>query len=104
MKKIMLKTVKTIKDKTTGHIISSEKTITEVTPRIKRVIFNKPATIVFWTDNTKTIVKCQEGDTYNEETGLALAISKKMLGKKDFYNSFNNYCYVQEKKTMSEGK
>ena len=28
-------------------------------PEIKNVIFNDPATIVFWTDGTKTVVKCQ---------------------------------------------
>ena len=29
---------------------------TPVMPEIERVIFNGPATIVFWNDNTKTIV------------------------------------------------
>ena len=29
---------------------------------IKNVIFNPPATIVFWKDGTKTIVKCGEHD------------------------------------------
>ena len=57
---------------------------------IKDVIFNKPATIVFWTDGTKTIVKCQEGDTYSKETGLSLAINKKLMGK-DFYEVFRKY-------------
>jgi hypothetical protein len=54
--------------------------------KIKNVIFNPPATIVFWTDGTKTVVKCQEGDMYDPEKGLAMAISKKALGNK------GNYC------------
>lgn len=29
-------------------------------PKVERVIFNTPATIVFWNDGTKTVVKCQE--------------------------------------------
>lgn len=33
-----------------------------VTPQIKNVIFNPPATIVFWIDGTKTVVKCQNGE------------------------------------------
>lgn len=58
-------------------------------PEIKNVIFNPPATIVFWADNTKTVVKCQEGDTYDPEKGLAMAISKKVLGNKhEYYNTF----------------
>lgn len=27
---------------------------------VERVIYNAPATIVFWTDGTKTVVKCHE--------------------------------------------
>ena len=47
---------------------------------IKKVIFNDPATIVYWTDGTKTIVKCNDGDTYSPERGLLMAIAKKFLG------------------------
>lgn len=53
---------------------------------ISKVIFNNPATIVFWADGTKTVVKCQEGDTYSRETGLATAIAKKALGNKGNFN------------------
>lgn len=53
---------------------------------IKNVIFNDPATIVLWTDGTKTVVKCQDGDTYNKEMGLAMAILKKCMGNKGNYN------------------
>ena len=58
---------------------------------IKNVIFNDPATIVFWTDNTKTVVKCQEGDVYDPEKGLAMAICKKVMGNQ------GNYCNVFKK-------
>jgi hypothetical protein len=53
---------------------------------IERVIFNDPATIVIWSDKTKTVVKCQPGDTYDPEKGLALCISKKFLGNKGNFN------------------
>ena len=49
-------------------------------PEIKKVIFNDPATIVFWADNTKTVVKCGEDEMFDPEKGLAMAISKKALG------------------------
>ena len=55
-------------------------------PSIKKVIFNYPATIVLWSDGSKTVVKCQDGDIYDPEKGLAMAISKKALGNK------GNYC------------
>lgn len=56
-------------------------------PQIKDVIFNDPATIVFWEDGTKTVVKTMEGDKFDPHTGLAQAISKKALSdnyKKEF--------------------
>ena len=46
----------------------------------KPPIFNPPATICYWTDGTKTVVKCQEEDTYSPEAGLALCYMKKVLG------------------------
>ena len=66
-------------------------------PRIEDVIFNDPATIVFWEDNTKTVFKCQEDDLYDPEKGLAMAISKKALGNQ------GNYCNTF-KKWLPEGK
>lgn len=60
-------------------------------PTIKKVIFNYPATIVLWSDGSKTVVKCQDGDIYDPEKGLAMAISKKALGNK------GNYCEVFKK-------
>lgn len=46
---------------------------------IKKVIFNDPATIVFWKDGTKTVVKRQEGAKFDPEKGLAMAISRHYL-------------------------
>ena len=56
---------------------------------VERVVYNNPATIVFWDDGTKTVVKCQKGDTYSKELGLAMCFAKKMLGNKgNYYNKF----------------
>jgi hypothetical protein len=61
-------------------------------PDIKNVYFNYPHTIVMWADGTKTIVKCQEGDFYDNQVGLAMAISKKALGNSgNYYNTFKKY-------------
>jgi hypothetical protein len=53
-------------------------------PIIERVIFNNPATIVFWSDNTKTVVKAQD-EEFDKEKGLAMAIAKKALGNQGNY-------------------
>ena len=61
-------------------------------PTIKNVIFNDPATIVFWADGTKTVVQCRDDDIYDPEKGLAMAMCKKMLGNKhDYYHTFKHW-------------
>lgn len=54
---------------------------------IKKVIYNDPATIVLWTDGTKTVVKCQEDDIYDEQTGLLMCIAKKAYGNTGEFNN-----------------
>lgn len=54
---------------------------------IKKAIFNDPGTIVIWSDGSKTVVKCQKGDTYNPELGLAMCIAKKYFGNKSNFNN-----------------
>lgn len=66
-------------------------------PGIKNVYFNDPVTVVLWDDGTKTIVKCQEGDTYSKEVGLALCISKKALGNKGNFNDIFKKWIPEEK-------
>ena len=66
---------------------------------IKDVIFNDPATIVFWVDGSKTVVKCQKGETFDPEKGLAMAISKKVLGNDyGYYETFAKYVGRYNKK------
>lgn len=55
-------------------------------PKIERVIFHDPATIVYWMDGTKTVVKTQN-EKFDKEKGLLAAIAKKVYGNK---GSFNN--------------
>lgn len=65
-------------------------------PAIKKVIFNPPATIVFFTDNTKTVVKCSEDDIFNPWAGMALCVCKKLYGS-EFHKNFSKHCRDYEK-------
>ena len=72
------------------HILNSRYGIRTTTmnyiPEIKNVIFNPPATIVFWQDGTKTVVKATN-ELYDPEKGLAMAIAKRALGNQgNYYN------------------
>lgn len=60
------------------------------TTSIARVIFNDPATIVFWKDGTKTVVKCHPEDTFDEEIGFMCCYLKRILSSKE-YTKFCGY-------------
>lgn len=64
----------------------------KITFDIEQVIFNDPATIVIFKDGTKTVVKAQDGELYDPEKGLAMALCKKTMGNtRDYYNVFLKY-------------
>lgn len=71
---------------------------------IRKVIFNDPATIVQWSDGTKTVVKCGPEDSYDMEKGLAMAIVKKMAGNDNrFHKVFKQYTKKKKKEPGSVG-
>lgn len=53
---------------------------------ITKVIYNEPATVVYWADGEKTVVHCQEGDAYDRRTGLLLCCAKRLFGNTGAYN------------------
>lgn len=61
-----------------GSIMITSQLNYAILPRIEKVIFNPPATVVIWKDGTKTVVKSGE-EEFSEEYGLAMAIVKKMF-------------------------
>lgn len=71
-------------------------------PKIKNVIFNDPATIVYWEDRTKTVVKCEK-EKYDPEKGLAMAIAKKAMGNNgNYFEVFKKW--IGEDKLFPERK
>lgn len=82
----------------------------EKTPRqkalmlVKNVIFNPPYTIVFWTDKTKTMVKCGENEQYDPEKGLAMAMAKRLFSNHGFYYDVFKKWLPKEKPILPESK
>lgn len=71
---------------------------------IRKVIFNDPATVVLWSDGTKTVVKCGPEDKFDTEKGLAMAIVKKMAGNDNsFHKVFKQYTKKKKKEPGSIG-
>lgn len=71
---------------------------------IKKVIFHDPATIIYWEDGTKTVVKVQNGEKFDPEKGMAMAICKKTHGNDgSYYEAFKKFLPKEEKKTFKFG-
>lgn len=47
-------------------------------PKATKVVENGPATVVFWSDGTKTVSKCSEADTYKPLVGKLLCALRKV--------------------------
>lgn len=86
-------------------IYDTERKLIMWMPTIQRVIFNPPATIVFWRDGAKTVVKCGENDIFDPEKGLAMAISKRAFGNnRDYYEVFAKWVGKYEYQQKKRGK
>lgn len=57
--------------------------------KVKKVLINDPATIVFWQDGTKTVLMRNEEDEYDAERVIEKAIAIKLSGTSK--TKFNNY-------------
>lgn len=47
---------------------------------VKNLISDGPATIVYWADGEKTVVKCMDADTFDPMAGFCAALAKKVYG------------------------
>ena len=45
---------------------------------IDRIVYNPPATIVFWKDGTKTVVKCDPSEKFSKYHGFCAAVTKRL--------------------------
>lgn len=48
-------------------------------PKPRKLIVNGPATIVLWSDGTKTVAKCSTDEPFDPEKGVAIAIAKRFV-------------------------
>lgn len=56
---------------------------------VKDILVNGPATIVFWEDGTKTVVKCGPEDMHDVEKAVAMCFMKKALGSRSMKKIFD---------------
>ena len=88
----------------TNDIYTTKEAVKIMRNSIKKIIFNDPATIIIWGNGDKTIVKCGEGEIYDPEKGMAMAIAKHFLGDKgNYYETFKKWL-PKEHETVKESK
>ena len=59
-------------------------------PKPRKLIVNGPATIVLWSDGTKTIAKCNKDEPFDQEKGVAIAIAKRFISSNKLNKMFDD--------------
>jgi hypothetical protein len=57
-----------------------------INANVKKIIYNEPATIVFWGDGSKTVVKCMKDQPFNPYHGFTAALAKHIYGSSSAVN------------------
>jgi len=93
-----------------GLVLENDLNVTKTsTLEPERIVHSGPATIVFWNDKTKTIVKCSENDIYDEYEAFCAALAIKMFGsnshlKKMIHDKTEDRTPPRKRKTEAEMK
>lgn len=92
-------------------LLAKQKIETYKIPEVREVRYNGPATIVFWEDNTKTVVKVQQGEEcYDPDKAFVMAVCKKLFGNKfnrhltKAQKAFEKHCEAEYEKECEESK
>lgn len=56
-----------------------------------KVLIQGTATIIWWSDDTKTVVKCQKGDKMDPEKGIAMCVMKKFMGTNETHSNYLDF-------------
>lgn len=68
--------------------------------KVKKVIFNYPATIILWNDGTKTVVRCGDDEKFDPEKGIAMCLLKKILGNTGDYNNYIRHLIAKGEQSL----
>lgn len=66
------------------HLMKRPDALLSVPP--EKIIYNDPATVVFWEDGTKTVVKRAKGEKFNKYNAFCAALAKKTYGNNSVVN------------------
>lgn len=73
--------------------------VTPVKPvKPTKILIQGTATIIWWSDGDKTVVKCQKGDKMDPEKGIAMCVMKKFMGTNETHSNYLDFA----KKAIAE--
>lgn len=59
-------------------------------PKPTKLIVNGPATVILWSDGTKTVAKCNKDEPFDQEKGVAIAIAKRFVSGNKLHRMFDD--------------
>lgn len=62
------------------NVLPDEDVLMRTIPGIRKIYFNNKHTTVEWNDGVKTTVGCIEGQEFDEYSGFAAAVLKRLFG------------------------
>ena len=80
------------------------KAVNRFIAKIDKVYFGKGTTVIKWKDGTSTKVKCQDGEEFDKEKGVAMCIIKHMFGDIGYYNEIFKSLNLDENVTEIKPK
>lgn len=75
-----------------------------------KILVQGTATIIWWSDGTKTVVKCQKGDKMDPEKGIAMCVMKKFMGTNETHSNYLDFAkpaieeYERKQKAMAAAR
>lgn len=72
------------------NVHSNEDAFMKAIPGIRKIYFNNKHTTVEWSDGVKTTVGCIEGQEFDEYSGFAAAVLKRLFGSSSAAVRFMN--------------
>lgn len=70
--------------------------------KVKKIIFNPPATIVIWKDGHKEVVKCSDDEEFEPEVGVAMCFMKRIFESRHKFTKLVDGFIDDEDPTLRE--
>ncbi len=70
--------------------INKETGLSYSLPKPRKLIVNGPATVILWSDGTKTVAKCNKDEPFDPEKGVAIAIAKRFISGNKLHRMFDD--------------